>query len=85
MQPLNICKLLCSDLQLQVAYSESGEPSKALLGFCKKNGFSPEDTTLEADKKGVEYVWGVSQQKGLPAAEVTILFACSSKLSQHMT
>lgn len=55
---------------LQVAYTESGEPSKALLGFCKKNSLVPEDVEVEADQKGVEYVWGISRRKGLPAAEV---------------
>lgn len=55
---------------VQVAYVEAGEPSKALLGFCKKNGLNPGDVQIEADAKGVDYVWGVSHREGLPAAEV---------------
>ena len=55
----------------QVAFTDAGKPSKALLGFCKKNGLDADNVEVEADRKGVEYVWGIAHQKGLPAAEVS--------------
>jgi len=56
--------------QIQVAYGADGKPSKALAGFCKKNGVLVEEVTREEDGKGVEYVWAVRHQHGLPAAQV---------------
>ena len=55
---------------LQVAFGADGEATKALAGFCKKNGVQVEDVIREADAKGVEYVWAVKHQQGLPAAQV---------------
>lgn len=55
----------------QVAYGKDGEPTKALTGFAAKNGVNIADCTIEADAKGVEYVWAVQKQKGRHAAEVT--------------
>jgi glycyl-tRNA synthetase beta subunit len=43
---------------------------QALEGFCKKNGASPGDVTVEADPKGVEYCWVTVQDGGRSAAEV---------------
>lgn len=55
---------------MQVAFGPDGAPSRALDGFCKKNGVSPADVTKEADAKGTEYVWAVVRSQGRPAAEV---------------
>ena len=55
---------------LQVAFASDGAPSKALDGFCRKNGVAAADVTVEADVKGTEYVWAVVQQCGRVAAEV---------------
>lgn len=54
----------------KVAFGDGGAPSKALEGFCKKNGVSPADVTVEADEKGTEYVWAVVRETGRSAAEV---------------
>ena len=54
----------------QVAFGADGGPSKALEGFCRKNGVAAGDVTREADGKGTEYVWVTVQSKGCPAAEV---------------
>eukprot|EP00798_Chlamydomonas_sp_ICE-L_P032510 gene32510-17216_t len=43
---------------------------KALEGFCKKNGVDPSSVTLEADAKGVEYVYAVTKDDGKAAGEV---------------
>lgn len=53
-----------------MAYSPDGSPSKALQGFCRKNGVAVDDVTTEADPKGTEYVWAVVKQPGRSAAEV---------------
>lgn len=63
---------------VQVAYSPDGSPSKALQGFCKKNGVSVDSVIPEADYKGTEYVWAVVKQPGRPASEV-----CTSNHSHH--
>lgn len=52
----------------KAAYAPDGAPTKALEGFCKKNGLSVGDCTLEADGKGVEYVWATVQTVGQSAA-----------------
>lgn len=54
----------------QVAYGPDGSPSKALQGFCKKNGVSVDSVTTEADTKGTQYVWAVVKQPGRSASEV---------------
>ncbi len=53
----------------QVAFGADGAASKALEGFCRKNGLSKDDVTREVDDKGTEYVWATVQSKGRPAAE----------------
>ena len=55
---------------VQVAYSPDGNPSKALQGFCKKNGVSVDSVTTEADSKGTKYVWAFVKQPGRSASEV---------------
>ncbi len=55
---------------LQVAFGPNGSPSKALLGFCKKNGVQADTVFTEADSKGTEYVWAVVKQPGRATAEV---------------
>jgi glycyl-tRNA synthetase beta subunit len=47
-----------------------GEPSKALAGFCKKNGVKVEEVTREDEGRGVDYVWAIRHQDGLPAVQV---------------
>lgn len=54
----------------QVAYGPDGSPSKALQGFCKKNGVPVGSVTRQADSKGTEYVWAMVEQQGRPTAEV---------------
>ena len=55
---------------LQVAFSAEGAPTKALEGFCKKNGITPEDVSRQADAKGVDYVWATVRQPKQSAAQV---------------
>lgn len=55
---------------LQVAFGPDGSPSKALLGFCKKNGVQADTVFTEADSKGTGYVWAVVKQPGRATAEV---------------
>ncbi|PNW77355.1 hypothetical protein CHLRE_10g433000v5 [Chlamydomonas reinhardtii] len=45
-------------------------PTKALEGFCRKNGVEAGAVFKEADPKGVEYVWAVVKDAGRPAVEV---------------
>lgn len=54
----------------KIAFDGDGEPSKALLGFCKKNGISPEDVTVETGAKGVDYVHAVVIDEGKSAAHI---------------
>ena len=58
---------------VQVAFSVEGAPTKALEGFCKKNGLTPEDVSRQADTKGVKYVWATVRQPGQSAAKVGIV------------
>ena len=68
------CVLLKQCLRAQqVAYGPDGNPSKALLGFCKKNVVSVASVTREADAKGTEYVWAVVKQPGRAASQVSNL------------
>ena len=54
---------------LKAAYGADGEPSKALLGFCRGQGIEPADV-LTKEIKGVEYVYAVKQIAGRPTAEL---------------
>lgn len=47
----------------KVAYDESGNPTKALLGFAKGQGVSVEDVEARKTPKG-EYVFAVKEEKG---------------------
>lgn len=51
------------------AFSADGKPTKALEGFCRKNGVQVADVSREADAKGVEYVWVTVKDAGRTAAE----------------
>ena len=52
-------------LALQVAFGEDGAPSKALQGFCRKNGVDPAAATVEGD-----YVWADVQSGSQSSLEV---------------
>ncbi len=54
----------------KAAFGADGSPTKALQGFCKKAGVDPSSVVVEADAKGVEYVWGPVSDAGRSAAEV---------------
>lgn len=51
------------------AYSNSGEPTRALLGFADANGISPEDVIRQSTEKG-EYVACRKKSGGAPTLEV---------------
>ena len=50
---------------LQAAYDAAGEPTKALLGFCKSQGIEPSDL-----RKDEQYVWLTKHVSGLPTSEL---------------
>ncbi|MEI7575525.1 MAG: glycine--tRNA ligase subunit beta [Armatimonadota bacterium] len=50
---------------LQAAFDAAGEPTKALLGFCKSQGIEPSD--LRRDE---QYVWVTKHVGGLPTSEL---------------
>ncbi len=50
---------------LQAAFEASGEPTKALLGFCKSQGVEPSDL-----RKDEQYVWVTKHVAGLPTSEL---------------
>ncbi|GIL46417.1 hypothetical protein Vafri_3416 [Volvox africanus] len=52
------------------AFTADGSPTKALEGFCRKNGVDVASVTREVDGKGVEYVYAVVRDAGRAAAEV---------------
>ncbi|KXZ51509.1 hypothetical protein GPECTOR_12g472 [Gonium pectorale] len=52
------------------AFAADGTPTKALEGFCRKNGVDAASVTREPDAKGVEYVYAVVKDAGRAAAEV---------------
>lgn len=56
----------------KAAFGADGKPTKALEGFCKKNGVAVDSVTVEADPKakGVEYCWVDIKDAGRSAAEV---------------
>lgn len=67
---LCMCMLHWALHAAQVAYGPDGSPSKALQGFCKKNGVPVGSVTRQADSKGTEYVWALVEQQGRPTSEV---------------
>lgn len=54
---------------LKVAFSENGEPTKALIGFCNSNGITLADIYTTTTKKG-DYVAFTKKCGGLNAREV---------------
>ncbi len=52
-----------------VAYTESGEPSAALQGFCRQSGLDPEDIAVE-NIDGGEYVVARWTESGMPVETV---------------
>ena len=57
-------------LPAQIAFDGDGKPTKALQGYCSKNGLQPDQVTREADSKGTEYVWAEKQVPGKHTCEV---------------
>jgi len=53
----------------KAAYDADGNPTKALLGFCKSLGIEPSRVTLEGEP-GSEYVYGERHEKGRPVTSV---------------
>lgn len=51
------------------AFDAEGAPTKALEGFCRKNGVDPADVIREADAKGTEYCVAVVEKK-VPSADL---------------
>lgn len=66
----------------QVAFNADGAPSKALVGFCAKNGADPAAVETRSDAKGVEYVWATRREPGRPAAEARPVH-CSRRTSRQ--
>ena len=64
-----ICAYRLNYIRQQVAFNADGAPSKALVGFCAKNGADPAAVETRSDAKGVEYVWATRREPGRPAAE----------------
>jgi glycyl-tRNA synthetase len=60
--------LVCALSVAQSAFNKDGVATKALEGFCKKNGVSVSEVTLEADAKGVEYCYVTIKDNGRTAA-----------------
>lgn len=54
----------------KAAFDASGNPTKALEGFCKKAGVSVDSVIREADAKGVEYCFVEVKDAGKSAVEV---------------
>ena len=52
----------------KIAFDADGNPTKAVLGYCKKNACAVEDIELRKDKKGVEYCWVSRKVVGKSAA-----------------
>lgn len=53
----------------KAAYDEQGQPSKALLGFCRGQGVALDDL-FEKELKGVPYMYANKEIKGQPAQAV---------------
>ena len=64
----------------QAAYDKQGRPTKALEGFCAKNGVSVDAVEQQADAKGTEYIFAICREAGKPAVEV---LALSPTLQHH--
>src|SRR3990170_4079722 len=53
----------------KVAYTDSGEPTKAAIGFARGQGVDVDSLVVKEASQG-EYVSAVVKEKGLPATEV---------------
>ena len=51
------------------AYDESGNPTRALEGFCRGQGVDPGDVEKREDDKGVEYIYALRKDPGQGAGE----------------
>lgn len=54
----------------KIAFDADGNPTKAAQGFARGKGIDPTDLTIEADDKGVEYVYALVEKPAVPAAEL---------------
>jgi glycyl-tRNA synthetase len=54
----------------KAAFDGDGNPTKALEGFCRGQGVSPDDAERREDEKGVEYVYVHKQELGTGAIDV---------------
>ncbi|MBR5428964.1 MAG: glycine--tRNA ligase subunit beta [Firmicutes bacterium] len=66
---------------VKAAYTASGEPTKALLGFCRGQGVEPEQV-MTKQIKGVDYIYVVKKTPGQPALSLLpeLLPALADKL-----
>lgn len=53
----------------KAAYDAEGKPSRALEGFCKGQGVTPEDLEIR-ELKGVPYVYAIKEIKGKEACDI---------------
>lgn len=53
----------------KAAYDAGGNPTRALLGFCRSIGIEPDDVTIEKENGG-EYVYGEKHEMGRPVQEI---------------
>ena len=54
----------------KIAFGESGNPTKAALGFARGKGVDAADLVVEPDEKGVPYVYAVQHQPAVPTMEL---------------
>lgn len=55
---------------VNVAYDESGAPTRALEGFCRGQGVRPEGVEKRKDEKGVECVYALRKGEGRRTQEI---------------
>ena len=54
----------------QIAFDADGNPTKAAEGFARGKGLTAADLTVEADEKGVEYVYAVVEKPAVAATDL---------------
>ena len=54
----------------KIAFDADGNPTKAAEGFARGKGLTAAGLTVEADDKGVEYVYAVVEKPAVPAMEL---------------
>lgn len=54
----------------QAGFDANGNPTKAVQGFCRKNGVTPAQLTRKADARGVEYLYADVTDVGRPTGVV---------------